>query len=1244
MKFTQNRKGVTLIELLIYIFISGLVISSIFYALTNSNQIFISQTGGIRSVETAREAVSYLSHTIKKTGWKNFVKPLGDSKYEYPFVPVASFNNDKNYADPNDQSSFYFIEQGTNGNNAYSDALTIRYLMIDGETGSAMTLNGDDLDTTTIVEKAIVVEEEYKLGKNEHENDLMVRRKYITGDGDVVRDYGDQILVRNIVAFQTEFGLLGVKHPVFNDSIYNVLGSSIYSYTNSSNDGPASDKYITITPERDDDGSYSGETSYSVDIKMFKDDNGKRIRTGAQYSISFTIKTDQAGIAQDWKDDGLVVSVVSADEDFNEEVAKISSIGEHVLTYSVSDAADKANDVKLNDEGFIENASLRFSFKTDDTAKIELKDINVVKQSKGDITWVGGANKEEIWQESEFISAYGASNQSDWIENKKNVRAIRVSVLAKSPSAKKGVGNAKKTYDNIGNMDPYVPYTDKEGKHFSYRTYRVVIPVTQNGKFMTKKGIDENDNSSWTPDGSTGGGSSSGSPDNDLDDDGIHDDKDTDKDGNGELDDKTDEDAKYDLVLSVEGVDNPEDACIGGTSAGEYEVGTPIGLTAEYNENKVEFLHWIGGPYSGWEAESYGFEINGYSHIIAVFKEKSIVTAHVVKDASDTDASDTDVGEVAIDGDDWNNKSVEYGYSDGVTATVRAKACGDYVFLGWSTSEKGGNFISTDKDYEFTVDGTIDLYANFAFGYWIVNKTKANRASISVNINNSGVSSLPYGDSIGVTPDSKVRVELKPSSGFEFKEWLNTTSTLEPTSENKPYEFETTIESDLELEAWLAGKIAHWDMSDKIKDLTSEGNDAILTTKNSSPEQITENSNTYLNFDYLEKDFLSVGDGLEIEEKEMTVSAWVNATSFLQSSRVISKGDGTNRPDWGLVVLGEDGTEGENDYSYGKLQFRIGDNNTSISSDNKLLLETWYHVVGVYDGTNIKTYIDGVETGSISSKEYVDNSKDALTYIGNKYNNTQEPTKSWSGFIDEVSVYNYALTKDEIENLYEQNKTAFPNDILKEDYFPENPLYNNKLTSIPKSVASNGVTVVEYNGNKVLEFNGNNGSFLSAGNSPKKYTFDEPTATFSVWAKIAKDDPFGSFIVRPAYDFYNNNDDDFDFGYKKTNDGMKYIFEIKGVGYVECTLSSNQYDWHFVTAVQNGTTLSLYIDGTLQKTEPVDAKNIPHDNQLLYIGGIPDGSGRFQGLMSHVVIGSFAWSEEEIKKYYDDKKALFSIN
>ncbi len=79
----------------------------------------------------------------------------------------------------------------------------------------------------------------------------------------------------------------------------------------------------------------------------------------------------------------------------------------------------------------------------------------------------------------------------------------------------------------------------------------------------------------------------------------------------------------------------------------------------------------------------------------------------------------------------------------------------------------------------------------------------------------------------------------------------------------------------------------------------------------------------------------------------------------------------------------------------------------------------WHHVVGVYDGTRIYQYIDGQLDCSIQAAGRLAIGNEPL-FIGT-HAWPERPTE-WNGWIDDVRIYNLALTRMEIEALCEDGR------------------------------------------------------------------------------------------------------------------------------------------------------------------------------------------------------------------------------
>lgn len=134
-----------------------------------------------------------------------------------------------------------------------------------------------------------------------------------------------------------------------------------------------------------------------------------------------------------------------------------------------------------------------------------------------------------------------------------------------------------------------------------------------------------------------------------------------------------------------------------------------------------------------------------------------------------------------------------------------------------------------------------------------------------------------------------------------------------------------------------------------------------------------------------------------------TVTFWMNGENF---------GDGDNDDALSLtsnnaIIFREYG-----DNSFNLIQIRSSDGGTSEVSYS-VSSNTWYFVTGVWDGSQIRLYINGDKKGSKSA--------DSLDQVGRKQNSigaAYTGTNYFDGKIDDVRIYNRVLSEPEIQALY----------------------------------------------------------------------------------------------------------------------------------------------------------------------------------------------------------------------------------
>lgn len=180
-------------------------------------------------------------------------------------------------------------------------------------------------------------------------------------------------------------------------------------------------------------------------------------------------------------------------------------------------------------------------------------------------------------------------------------------------------------------------------------------------------------------------------------------------------------------------------------------------------------------------------------------------------------------------------------------------------------------------------------------------------------------------------------------------------------------------------------------------DSSGSGNTGTLTN---SPTWTSGKTKNALSFDG--SNYVTMGNVLNLTA-QITVSVWVNASSWAGNWPMIVAKD----VNVAYLLMQNDDVGGS------KMGFRIGaagaPNTANGSTD--LNINQWYHVAGTYDGTTIKIYVNGILDGSQARAGSIPTSANALQIGG--YGGLV-----FTGKIDDVRIYNRALSAQEIYTLY----------------------------------------------------------------------------------------------------------------------------------------------------------------------------------------------------------------------------------
>jgi uncharacterized repeat protein (TIGR01451 family)/PGF-CTERM protein len=189
-----------------------------------------------------------------------------------------------------------------------------------------------------------------------------------------------------------------------------------------------------------------------------------------------------------------------------------------------------------------------------------------------------------------------------------------------------------------------------------------------------------------------------------------------------------------------------------------------------------------------------------------------------------------------------------------------------------------------------------------------------------------------------------------------------------------------------------------------VKDESGHGNDGTIY----GATWVDGKYGKALSFDGKD-DYVNLGSAVNFGDGDLTIEAWIKIVgdSHKYYHTIISD-------DYGKTILYSLGVRDSNGHPYtyfrdNKNDFVNPEGSVSLK-DNK-----WHHIVAVRDGTSAYLYIDGSVVDSDENANLGAIDSGHSDWIGYKPDNNG----AFNGIIDEVHIYNRALTTDEIKAHYE---------------------------------------------------------------------------------------------------------------------------------------------------------------------------------------------------------------------------------
>jgi len=382
-----------------------------------------------------------------------------------------------------------------------------------------------------------------------------------------------------------------------------------------------------------------------------------------------------------------------------------------------------------------------------------------------------------------------------------------------------------------------------------------------------------------------------------------------------------------------------------------------------------------------------------------------------------------------------------------------------------------------------------------------------------------------------------------------------------------------------------------------------------------------------------------------------TFSAWFNPSSFVDWAGVV-----TNlyhpAPASGLVIVPLSGSiriaygDGANGYS------------NYIVSNSQVTTNKWNYVALSYDGNNATLYLNGKQIDKRSITIAQTSRAIRMGIWASSYSDYL-----FNGYIDEVKIYNYALTDEEVKQDYNSNSAlqmgqtsqTIGGTTTSLDYcIPGDTSYCASPVAEWKMDEKTGTTAKDISGNNnngtisgATWTSGKIGAGLKFSGSSQYTTIEDSTSlkpttaiTTEAWFNTTDKSLNQRMLSKTSSGGYSLSINENSACVANT---LCFLININGTyysaTYPSINLSNNT--WYHVAGSYDGTTVRLFLNGSNIGTTALISNTISHNTAKLCIGSESAStncyseSGFFSGKIDHVKIYNYARTPAQIAYDYN---------
>lgn len=218
------------------------------------------------------------------------------------------------------------------------------------------------------------------------------------------------------------------------------------------------------------------------------------------------------------------------------------------------------------------------------------------------------------------------------------------------------------------------------------------------------------------------------------------------------------------------------------------------------------------------------------------------------------------------------------------------------------------------------------------------------------------------------------------------------------------------------------GLVGYWPFNGNANDDSGNGNNGTMNGATLTTDRFGNNNSAY-NFVKANNNYITMNNTVgNFGTSDFSISAWYSSTDNI-SSHIINKRFSQS---WG------------NYWELTKFLFGINDTNNNsnynvINNNQAQSTNTWYNITITRNATSLKYYINGLLYQTITTTVINNISNTSNLVIGAVLTPLNGVLQSHDGKIDDIGIWNRALTPQEIANLYNSCNTPAPSGNLTQN-------------------------------------------------------------------------------------------------------------------------------------------------------------------------------------------------------------------